>query len=298
MRLIIAALLCTATAQAQQPTFTLASSADDLTRAWVEHATATKTAHPEQNYTYLILHRDLNYIHGQLTADNTQKSEQIFIGGLPYIRRLERNGKPLTGKDLQRETDLYDKTVRERTGLTESLRDKLSYAKVFSTTNIPVEHVQDDFRHEIVAREVIDGHECLVLEFTLLHADAPPTLQRHIRLSIDTENLNVLHAWVQWLAEDNTVGKGSISDIHFVYIDGVLLPSRSVFDTTIQQNPRDILAFNTYSALGVKALLHKHQKVGLHIIGSDDFSNYRRFNASVTISPTDIPPPADPASPR
>ena len=68
-----------------------------------------------QDYIYYDTEHNQNYIDGALVVDHTTVSESIFIGGLPYLRKLSVDGHPLAGKDLAQENKLYDNAVKERT---------------------------------------------------------------------------------------------------------------------------------------------------------------------------------------
>ncbi|MFC6644013.1 hypothetical protein ACFQBQ_18400 [Granulicella cerasi] len=162
----MASFLCAAlsAAHAQTP------DARELLKQASVHA-ADSTA-PEQSFTYTILHRDLNYIKGKLTADHTYTSEQIFIGGLPYIRRLEIDGQPLIGKALERENALYDQAVKERTGLNEAERSRRNPPKhSASVQSLSLEEELTNFKIEIAGHEQVSGTECTVLDLTPLLGD-------------------------------------------------------------------------------------------------------------------------------
>jgi hypothetical protein len=260
---------------AQQP-FSQLSPAD-LTHAFVQHAQSAPDN--QQNYTFLILHRDLNYIHGKLSDDQSHKSEQVFIGGLPYIHRLEHNGKPLKGKELQHEDELYAKTLQERTGLTDEVRRKLLHAKSRSVLAYPLDQLESQFHPEITGHPTVDGHPSILLEFTPLHPDAPPALQRHILLTLDAANLNILQSHTEFLAPDNGFSKNTVIEFRNTYISGVLLPAFISFDTTLP-------------------ITHFFITMDVHDISTDEFSNYRRFTTTVTRKSTADPDvPASPTPP-
>jgi len=244
-----------------------APTAEALLRAHVERLQHTDPA-PQQSFTFVVLHHDLNYTHGKLTSDHSFKTEQIFIGGLPYRRRIERDGKPLTGKELAHETELYDKAVAERKGLTEDQRSALAHAKTYTSGGPTPEQFPTEFHAEIAGRENVSGRECTVLDLTPLHpGQGPAALQRHIRLSLDNERYDVLHLWTEFLAESNGFSKGTTVEGRNAYLEGTLLPVFSSIDTTVS----------------VKAVLHN---VNLHVIGTDEFSGYRRFRSTIVLRET------------
>lgn len=278
------ALLCTlllltipASLPAQQPLSQLSPA--DLTHAFVQHETSAPNN--QHAYTFLILHRDLNYVHGIRTGDDTYKSEMIYIGGLPYVHRIEHNGKPLRGKELEHENQLYDKTLRERTGLTDEVRSKLLNQKTHSVQSLPpLDQLESQFRPQIAGHPTLDGHPSILLDLTPLHPDAPPPLQRHILLTLDASNLNILQSHVELLATDNGFRKGTLFETRNSYVNGVLLPASTSADTTINLKWHFI-------------------PFTLHLIGTDEFSSYRRFTTSVTLKSTSDPDvPASPTPRR
>jgi hypothetical protein len=266
-------LLSTLAAPGQQPSSQLSPA--DLTHAFVQQQKSVPNN--QQNYTFFILHHDLNYIHGKLTDDQSYKSEQIFIGGLPYVHRLERNGKPLQGKELQHENELYAKTLQERTGLTDDVRRKLAHAKSHSIQDYPLDQLESQFLPQITGHPIVDGHPAILLDLTPLHSDAPPPLQRHILLTLDAGNLSVLESHIELLASDNGFSKGTLMDLRNAYLDGVLLPNFHTFDSTFH-----IARFLT--------------SADVHLTSTDTYTNYRRFTTSVTLKST--PDPGTPAPPN
>jgi hypothetical protein len=258
-------------AAAQQP-FSQLSPAD-LTHAFVQHQASAPDS--QQDYTFFILHRDLNYIHGKLSDDQSYKSEQVFIAGVPYVHRLERNGKPLQGKELQQENELYAKTLQERTGLTDEVRRNLLHAKARTVQTYPLDQLESQFHPQITGHPNVDGHPSILLDLTPLHPDAHPSLQRHILLTLDAANRNILQSHTQFLAPDNGFSKGTVIEFHNAYLNGVLLPTATTFDSTLQ----------------VKRFLIP---IDVHDISTDTYTNYRRFTATVTLKSTsnpDVPAP-------
>ena len=277
-RLLLLLACAGVAAPAQQP-FSQLSPAD-LTHAYVEHANSyiqhvSSTPDRAQLYTYLILHRDQNFFRGKVTLDQTYLSELIFIGGLPYIHRLEHNGKPLQGEELDRENEVYAKTIQERTGLTDEVRRKLLRVKAHSVLPYPLDQLESQFHPEITAHPVFDGHPSILLELTPLHPDAPPALQRHIVLTLDADNLNVLQSHVELLAPDKGFSQNTLFVDRNTYFEGTLLPAANSIDTIVQ----------------IKHLLHHED---LHLIGTEAMTNYRRFTTTVTLKST---PNADAPTP-
>jgi hypothetical protein len=265
-------LLTALAAPAQQPFSQL--SASDLTRAYIQHVSTAPDQ--SQRYTYLVLHHDQNFVHGKLTSDQTYQSELTYIAGLPYTHRLEHNGKPLQGKELPQEDELYNRTVKERTGLTDDLRRALLHAKSRTVQTFSNDHLLADFHPEITGHPTFDGHPAILLDLTPIDPNAPPSLQRHIILTLDAANLNLLQSRVEFLAPDGGCSQGTLIIDHLTYLDGTPLPAETSVDTTIQAK-------------------HLLLTEAIHLISTDTFSNYRRFTTTVTLRSTPdtdtVPPP-------
>ena len=263
----VALLLLTTLAAPAQPSFS-ELPASNLLRAYIQHI--SNAPDQFQRYTYVILHRDQNFVHGKLTSEDTYRSELTYIAGLPYTHRLEHNGKPLQGKELQQEDELYARTVKDRTGLTDELRRSLLHAKSRSVQTFSNEHLLTDFHPEIIGHPTFDGHPALVLDLTPINADAPPNLQRHILLTLDAANLNLLQSRVEFLVPDDGFSQGTIIIERLTYVDGTLLPAQTSVDTTVE----------------AKRLFHTE---AIHLIATDTFSDYRRFTTTVTLKSTPDP---------
>jgi len=260
---LLALVAATSLASGQAPDAT--PSAAELTRLYVQHADAEPDE--TQNYTFLIHAHHVTYVLGRQTNDNTEDSEQIFIGGQPYVRRLALNEKPLHGNDLKQENDLYDKAVKDRAGLTEVDRLKAGKLPTVGITFLPRNHFVSDFRQEILGHELVDGHDCIILDLTPLYPDGPQELQLHIRLSLEAKTLELVQYCVQVLGQVGSFGKGSAFERRDICLENVWLPVFSKIDAIVgppsgSRNP--------------------------HHVDTEDFTNYRRFTVSSTIH--QVPP--------
>jgi hypothetical protein len=69
-------------------------------------------------FPYLDLNPTQNYPeNGKSLMNRLQLFEVTYSGDPQYARRLEKDGKPLTGKALKKEQQRYDDTVREHSAL-------------------------------------------------------------------------------------------------------------------------------------------------------------------------------------
>ncbi len=227
-----------------------------------------------RKYTYVETEHNQNFIDGQLEVDHTTVTENIFIHGLPYMRKTAVDGKPLEGKDLKRETALYEDAVKKRTALDEAARANLERHALRSSSRTDLGKLSTNFQLDILGHETVDGHDCVILDATPKPESTAAENARHIRMDIDANTLDVLDIRFEFLADDNGFSKGSILDTHYTVLDGVPLASSQTWDTTVH----------------FKELLNKAIRVHRDIT----WTNYRRFHATVTIQAY-VEAPADPS---
>ena len=125
-----------------------------------------------EQYTSVMFWHNRNFDkNGKTTVDESAKYENVFVEGLPYSRKVEKNGKPLTGKDADWEQKRYDKAVEERKKM--SLNEKRHSLHVTFHFSLPISYLTTLFDNRALRRETIDGRETLVVESTP-RADAKP----------------------------------------------------------------------------------------------------------------------------
>jgi len=125
-----------------------------------------------EQYTSVMFWHNRNFNkNGKTTVDESAKYENVFVEGLPYSRKVEKNGKPLTGKDADEEQKRYDKAVDERKKM--SLNEKRHSLHVTFHFSLPIGYLTTLFDNRALRRETIDGRETLVVESTP-RADAKP----------------------------------------------------------------------------------------------------------------------------
>jgi len=273
-RCLIPVLLGAAAASGQTPA--AAPSAAELTRLYVAHAKSM--SEEQRDFTFLFHAHSLKYVDGRLSRDTTGDYERIYIGGSPYGRLLARDGKPLSGKDLKRETQLYEQAVRAHAGLSpqdpnlQQIRDKEADTKKVFIDFQQTAHFVSDFRQEILGHETLDGHDCFILDLTPLRADGPVALRLHLRLSLESKTLDLMDLKGESLAPITAFSKGTAYELRQTYQDGVVVPLFYKLDTVI-------------------GLTDKSD--GAHYISSADYTNYHRVTPASTPGklPTDQSPP-------
>jgi hypothetical protein len=235
-----------------------------------------------RKYTYVETEHNQNFIDGELEVDHTTVTENIFIHGLPYMRKTAVDGKPLAGKDLKRENALYEDAVKKRTALDEATRADMERHAFRSSSRTDLSKLSQNFQLANLGHEDIDGHDCIILDATPKPDSTDTSLARHIGMNMDANSLDVLDIRIEFLADDNGFSKGSVLDTRYTVLDGVPLASHQTWDTTVH----------------FKELLNKAIRIHRDIT----YTNYRRFHATVTIqayveAPADPPPSAAPKTP-
>jgi hypothetical protein len=143
-----------------------------LTRMQANHRTNGKLA---QQYTTDELWHNLNFDkNGKVTSDESVKFENVFVEGLPYRRKIEENGKPLSGPEAEAEEKRYEQAVEQRRNL--SLEDKRRglHITFHSHSTMPSCCLLTLFENRVVRHETLDGRDTLVVE-SVPKADAKPT---------------------------------------------------------------------------------------------------------------------------
>jgi hypothetical protein len=230
-------------------------------------------SHRLQDYIYLDTEHNQNYIEGALVVDHTTVSESIFIGGLPYLRKISVDGHPLAGKDLAQENKLYDNAVKERTSLNEDTRARLMKHSLGKNTD-DLDHLDAHYKIEVPGHQILDDHDCLIIDAVPLPGTVNTALQRHIQIAIDQATRNVINVHIEYLADDNGFLKGTLLNTRYHLLGGTIaLPYAQTMDSVVQ----------------IPQLLNKK----IHVVKSHTYSDYRKFRATVTIENVEGPPPPE-----
>jgi len=119
----------------------------------------------QQQYTSDELWHNVNYDkNGKKTVDESVKYENVFVEGLPYRKKVEVNGKPLSGKAAEGEEKRYKKAVEERRGM--SLAQKRQWFHLGFRGSFPMCCLVTLFDNRVVGHETIGGRDTIVVEST------------------------------------------------------------------------------------------------------------------------------------
>jgi hypothetical protein len=92
---------------------------------------------------------------GKITGTDTELSEVLMLGGRPYSRLLERDGKPLSEKDGAKEQDKLDKEAAKRAKETD--RDRAKFEKDRLEERRFAREIPDAFDFQLLGEETMDG---------------------------------------------------------------------------------------------------------------------------------------------
>lgn len=109
-----------------------------------------------KDYTYNELAVQ-KYLDGSGKVDKTEStlSEILNIGGRPYERVLERDGKPLSDREARKEQEALDREAAKRAK--ETSRDRARHEKERQEQRRFAQEVPDAFTFTLLAEEKMDG---------------------------------------------------------------------------------------------------------------------------------------------
>lgn len=114
------------------------------------------------NYTYIDTEHDTTH-GGIFPSHHTTVFETIALQGTQYTRRLEKDGNPLSGKDLEHEQQLYERAISERRAVSE-VRAEQKGNTLHKVSGL-LDRLLNDFDIRISGEEEVDAHLCTVLVF-------------------------------------------------------------------------------------------------------------------------------------
>lgn len=92
---------------------------------------------------------------GKVSGSDTTLEEVLILGGRPYNRVLERDGKPLSEKDAAKEQTKLDKEAAKRAKETE--KDRAKFERDRQEQRRFAREVPDAFDFRLLGEEMIDG---------------------------------------------------------------------------------------------------------------------------------------------
>jgi hypothetical protein len=173
-----------------------------------------------QQYTSDELWHNRNFDkNGKVTLDESTKYENVFVEGLPYRRKVEANGKPLSGKEAEAEENRYEKAVKERRGM--SLEEKRRGLHYSFHSSLPMCCLTTLFENRIVKNETINGRDTVVVESVPKAGTKPANEEEKSALNwkettwIDAQDAMMARLEVESLTDRGRFAKGMTARIDF-----------------------------------------------------------------------------------
>ena len=121
-----------------------------------------------KDYTYLrdIQTRELD-AQGQVKALHSDTYDVVILYGRPYERLIERDGKPLSGKQAQKEQEQLDRTLVERRQESEDQnnRRRREYDEHRRKQREFLKELPDAFVFRLAGEDFVDGHTAWIIAF-------------------------------------------------------------------------------------------------------------------------------------
>jgi hypothetical protein len=226
-----------------------------------------------ENYTFVEDYHNINYDkNGKIKVDETAKFETVFVEGTPYRRKVEENGKPLSGKAAKEEEKKYQAAVAERRRMNAELKNTLFHREF--RFKVGYGDWPDLFVATSGGDEIVDGHEVIKLILTPRSGIHPTSdaqtdsLHTAIQLWIDKADEFPLHLRIEYTS------------------DGHLLQGSTV-EAFWQKEAKS----GTY-LLASHLFQFKIKYLWMTVPGKTEqkYSGYKRFGAEVRIIPEPIQP--------
>lgn len=216
--------------------------------------------------------------HGQLKSTETWTWDITVLYGEPYSRLIQKDDKPLSQKDEQKEQEKIDKFISKHKNESdeERLKREAHEKKEREEGRAFLRDIANAYDFRIVGEEAVDGRDAWILEATPRkdfhptqpHADILPKLKG--KIWIDKQE----YYWVKAEAE-------AIDTISFgLFLARVHKGSQFSFEQ-VRLNNEVWLMHRFYINASVRELLFKNE--GLE--QEDTFSNYKKFTTGTRILP-------------
>ena len=241
-----------------------------LIQSAIEHRWNGESRANEFTYVELWHTRNLDKL-GHVTADESAKFESISFAGKPYLRMVEKNGKPLQGQDASSEEQSYDDSIAN--GRRRSMQERV--AEIVSRNldlGLNLDLLPMYFHTAVVGLTKVNDRDAFEFLCTPLadikpksKADRPGT-EFNVRVWIDANDLEFLRVEAELLKDHENMLPGTTIAMNWAPVDGVWLPQQ----ITIRGTTKDrgsVASFET-----------EYQ-----------YSNYRRFHSNAHIVGAPVP---------
>ena len=222
-------------------------------------------ANLHQRFTFTFLKQTIySHLNGKPYEHITEKFEQMYIGGRPYVRLLERDGKPLSGKDAKKEQQRYEQALNDSSGMSMGQWIK-SQGHTPVGHHLPLEDIKLKFATQFVGTDLIDGRT--LLRFHLITVsdameEPRPVSAQKATVWVDPETKSLARTSYELLADSDELKTGTTGTEDLALVEGSLCEMHSTVHYIIQDS-------------------------GYGGILDDDttFSNYKKFTTTIKILP-------------
>ena len=282
-RLTLLLLLASAAASAQQPTSLPATqkpspSVQDLLLDAERNQRAAEAANRDYTYHVHLEQQELDH-HGNLKKTLTTDAESVTIDGIRVDRLVARDGKPLTPKEAQKESDRIDKEVAKAKQHREQRAAAGKPTDSHGDDLLTVSRILELGTFSNPRRVLLNGRPTLVLDYTgNPNAKTRNEFEKVFRDLVGT-------AWID--EQDRILVRGEGHFLHDFKIGGGLVLNIHQgfrFDFTATHLTANIWLPATLNAEGsARLLLFDSINGRLHLVTS----NYKRFHTTTTILDSD-----------
>ena len=236
----------------------------------LKRVVANLTAHDlkSRSYTFTEDYHNINYNKKlKIDIDETAKYETVFIEGTPYRRKVQENGKPLTGGAAAEEEKKYQATVAERRRINDELK-QTPFHREYRLSSA-YEEWPNLFVARIQGEEILDGRHISLVVLTPRSGIIPESdaqkdaLQTSIQLWVDKADELPVHVKREYMR------------------DGVYMLRGGAIELFWQKEPES----------GTYLLNHVTTRYRVNFLGTSvsgvadqEFSNYKRFGVDVKVT--------------
>jgi hypothetical protein len=245
-----------------------------------------KVAH--QYASDIVQTESVSDMKGKVLSHHTDKRELVFINGLPYMRRVEIDGRPLSARKQKASQVLLDslRDLAKDYEFTLELVGKDPHSYIFS--GLPICCLGTSFDNRVVGHEVIDGRDNLVIE-SIPRANASPgsdkektALDWKETTWVDVQDVMPTRYDVELVNDKKYLVKGTTTSIDFMRMEAA---------GTADGGPKQVV-WLMRSGSGHLEYLWQGQRT--REIAEDRRVNYRKFRSdmrmlddSVRVVPSD-----------
>jgi hypothetical protein len=219
---------------------------------------------------------------GRVKSTRVRTRETLIIYGRPYVRLVEKDGKPLSASEARKEEEHLQKEMerRRRESEDQNSKERREYEKQRAETRKFLNEIPEAFQFRITGEEAISGKPAWIVEAT----PKPAYVARDSRAKMFDRirgKLWIDKAEYQWVKIDaETTGP-----ISFGWVLARLAPGAAFRFEQTRVNDEVWLPAHAQIAIDGRLALFKKIRTGVDIT----YANYRKFQTDSRIVSTEAP---------